>query len=164
MVVLDTSTLILLAKIDLLPLLAEKTRIRIPKEVQQEALVKPQLYDAKMIVEMIRMGKIQVWRELPVQFQKQLQEDFGVEAGEASALLLARQIHAPIATDDGLAIKAAKVMGIPFMTSLHVLTELYTKGRIDQKTALYKLEKLEKIGRYSLQLMEDARESIQKKR
>ncbi len=160
MIILDASTLILLAKIDLLPLLAEKTELKITQEVQEEALFKPELYDARMISEMIHKGNIQVARQARPPIRRQIQNDFGLEPGEASALLLAREMNAPLATDDGLAIKASKIMGIPFLTSIHVVTELYVKGRISQKTALAKLERLEKIGRYNLQIMEDARKSI----
>jgi predicted nucleic acid-binding protein len=159
-IILDTSTLILLAKIELLPLLAEKTELKITQEVQDEALFKPKLYDARVIAEMLHRGTIQVAKGTHGSIRQQIQNDFGLGPGEASALLLAREMNAPLATDDGLAIKAAKIMGIPFLTSIHVVTELYVKSRISQKTALVKLERLEEIGRYSLQIMEDARKSI----
>lgn len=164
MIVLDTSTLILLAKIDLLRLLAEKTRLQIPIEVQLEALAKPELYDARIIAEMIVNGEIQVAKEIEKHQCQQLQKDFGLEVGEASALLLVKKTGVPFGTDDELAIKAAKIMGISFFTAIHVVTELYEKGRLDQKSALTKLERLEKIGRYDLQIIEDARQRIQEKR
>lgn len=160
MIVLDASTLILLAKSDLLPLLAEKMQIEIPPEVQQEALARRELYDAWMIEGMLRTGKIQVSKSPRPERRRQIQADFGLEAGEAAALLLAKENDQPLGTDDGPAIKAAKIMGIPFFTAIHVLLELHEKSRMDEKTALVKLDILQKVGRYSIQILEDARKRI----
>lgn len=162
MVVLDASTLILLAKSDLLPLLAEKTQIEIPPEVQQEALARRELYDARMIEGMLRIGKIQVSKSVRPERRRQIQVDFGLEAGEAAALLLGKENNQPVGTDDGPAIKAAKIMGIPFFTAIHVLLGLYEKGRMEEKVALVKLDMLQKVGRYSVQILEDARKRIRK--
>jgi len=161
MVVLDASTLILLAKSNLLLLLAEKTQIEIPEEVQQEALVRRELYDARMIEEMLRTGKIQVSKFPRPDRRKQVQVDFRLEAGEAAALLLAKENNKPVGTDDGPAIKAARIMGVPFFTAIHVLLELYAKGRMNKKIALAKLDLLEKFGRYNAQILSDARERIE---
>lgn len=160
MVVLDASTLILLAKSDLLLLLTAKTQIEIPEEVRREALVRKELYDARMIEEMVRTGKIQVSKLPRPSRRRQVQVDFRLEAGEAAALLLAKENSKPVGTDDGPAIKAAKIMGVPFFTAIHVLLELYEKGRINKKTALAKLDVLEKIGRYNAQILADAHERI----
>jgi predicted nucleic acid-binding protein len=162
MVVLDASTLILLAKTDLLPLLAEKTRLLISEEVQREALAKPELYDARVIAGLLRTGRIQVHKD--PSGCKQLQTDFSLERGEASALLLAREKHLPLGTDDGPTIKAAKLMGIPFLTAMHVLVELHEKGRLNKQTALAKLERLQQVGRYSVHILENAHKSIQRGR
>lgn len=164
MLVLDASTLILLAKTDLLPLLAEKTRLLIPDEVQREALAKPELYDARVIAGLLHTGKIQVFKDPPAQRCKQLQDDFALERGEASALLLAREKRLPLGMDDGPTIKAAKLMGILFLTAIHVLVELGEKGRLDKQTALAKLERLQQVGRYSAQILEDAHKRIQRGR
>jgi len=162
MVVLDASTLILLAKSDLLPLLAESTQINIPEEVQQEALARKGSYDALMIEEMVRSGRIRVSKLGRADRRKRVQADFGIETGEAAALVLAKESDQPLGTDDGPAIKAAKIMGVSFFTAIHVLLELYEKGRIDEKVALAKLDALQKVGRYSVQISEDARKRIRK--
>ena len=160
MPVLDASTLILLAKSDLLLLLAENTQINIPEEVQQEALARKGSYDALMIDGMIRSGKILVSKSVGGERRKRIQTDFGLEAGEAAALVQAKDTDQSIGTDDGPAIKAAKIMRVPFFTAIHVLLELHEKGRINGKTALAKLDTLQKVGRYSVQILEDARQRI----
>lgn len=160
MIVLDASSLILLAKCDLLPLLAEKTPLAIPLEVEREALAKPELYDAQVIASMIADKRVQVMKLAHEQHCKQVQIDFGIEAGEAEALLLAKEKNVPIATDDWPAIKGAKIMGIPFVTAMNVLIELRRKNRLSAESALSKLDKLESVGRYHIRIVEDARERL----
>ena len=162
MPVLDASTLILLAKSDLLSVLAESTQLNIPEEVRQEALARKGSYDALMIEQMIRSEKILVSRSVRADRRKQVQADFGLEAGEAAALVLAKESGQPVGTDDGPAIKAAKIIGVAFFTAIHVLLELREKGRINGEAALAKLDILQKVGRYSVQILEDARKRIQK--
>lgn len=164
MIVLDASTLILLAKTDLLPLLAEKTRLVVPEAVEGEALAKPELYDARVIASLLRTRKINVLKDPPVQQCRQFQADFTLEFGEAAALLLAREKRLPLGTDDGPSIKAAKLTGVPFLTAIHVVVELCEKGRLDKQAALAKLERLQQVGRYSVQILEDARKRIQRGR
>lgn len=160
MIVLDSSTLILLAKCDLLPLLAEKTPLAIPPEVESEVLVKPELYDAQTIAAAIRQDKIKVIKPKHAHDRKRIEADFGLDSGEAAALILAQEKGVPVGTDDWPAIKAAKIMGIPFLTAVHVLLELHLKGRISRDSALAKLERLGKVGRYNVRILDDARDRI----
>ena len=162
MIVLDTSTLVLLAKSDLLSLLAERTPLLIPDQVRREAVVKPELYDAQMIARMVDSHTIKVVRAAWTRQHQRLQGDFDLGLGEAAALLLAQRRRAVLGTDDGPAIKAAKVLGVPFVTAIHILVELYQKGRIDRAMALAKLERLQRMGRYSAQIVEDARGRLRK--
>lgn len=162
MAVLDASTLILLAKSDLLPLLTERTHVEIPQEVQREALARKELYDARIIEGMLRAGKIQLSKYARPARRRQIQLDFGLQAGEAAALLLAKENNRPLGTDDSPAIKAAKIMGVPFFTAIHVLLELHEKGQISKKAALVKLDVLQKVGRYSAQILDDAKKRIEK--
>lgn len=164
MVILDTSTLILLAKTDLLPLFVKETGARISKEVQKEALANPNVYDSKLINEMIKSKKIHILKS-PMAFQRrQIQKSFGIEPGEASALLLARKRGVPLGTDDGKTIKGAKILGVPFFTAIHVLMNLYENNRIDRQIASVKLEKLQEWGRYHTRILENAYSRIEKRR
>lgn len=114
----------------------------------------------------MRTEKIQVSKYPHPDWRKQIQVDLGLEAGEAAALLLAKEKKSPLGTDDALAIKAAKIVGVPFFTAihllleLHVLLELHEKGRMNGKAALVKLDMLQKVGRYSVQILQDARKRI----
>ncbi len=161
MLILDTSTLILLAKADLLSLLIEKTRVWIPEEVRVEAVAKPQRYDAQLIAELVRAGSIRVATlDTRDRQRRQLEGDFNLGPGEAAALLLAKARGVPLGTDDGPAIKAAKILGVPFLTAIHVLTELHARGRLNRKAAIAKLDALQQVGRYSARIVEDARRQL----
>ena len=164
MLVLDTSTLVLLAKSDLLPLLAQRTRLVIPEEVVRDALAKPQLYDAQVIARLLSTGKMHAVKRAHGSHRKRIEADFTLGPGEAAALLLAKENACPIGTDDGPAIKAAKIAGVPFVTAVHVLMGLYENGRIDREVALAKLDRLQHVGRYNVHILDDALARIQKAR
>ncbi len=51
-------------------------------------------------------------------------------------------------------------MRVAFFTAVHVLLELHERGRINGKVAAAKLDTLQKVGRYSAQIWEDARKRI----
>lgn len=164
MIVLDTSTLVLLAKSDLLPLLAERTRLIIPEEVVREAMAKPQLYDARVIAQLLSTGKMHAIKQAHASQRKRIEADFALGSGEAAALLLARENNCPVGTDDGPAIKAAKIAGVSFVTAIHVLVGLYESGQIEREVACAKLDRLQQVGRYNARILDDARASIQKAR
>ena len=62
-----------------------------------------------------------------------------------------------MATDDGPAIKVAKILGVSFATAIDFLVRAYEKGMLTKEVALIKLEKLRKYGRYNFQIIQDAR-------
>ena len=76
----------------------------------------------------------------------------------------AKEKQVPIGVDDGPAIRAAKVLGIPFLTALHVLIGLRDKELLDKETALAKLSLLERFGRYGAEWIVNARMRIEKRR
>jgi len=160
MIILDASTLILLAKTDLLPILTKKNELHISFTVKQEALSKPDRYDAQMIGSLIDKKQLHVTHDEPTHSIRRLCQDFNLDRGEAASLLLARKNKAPIGTDDGAAIKAAKIMGIRFFTAIHVLIELNQKGRVPKELALAKVDLLGQVGRYSQFILDDARSRI----
>lgn len=163
MIVFDTSTLVLLAKLDLLQIVTENKDLLVPQQVKKEALARPELYDARLIQRMIAAGRLRVSNEISAARCRSFQGQFNLDIGEAAALLLAKKRSAAVAIDDGAAIKTAKVMGLPFLTTARFLVELYDRGRIDQKTALAKLDALAKVGRYDLRILEDIRDSLEKR-
>jgi len=154
-IVFDTSTLILLAKIELLREIAENVKIIIPEKVRVESLLKEGI-DAILISTLIKEKKIEIKKAGDVEAVRKIQRDFRIEAGEAEALWLARKIECPIAVDDGPTIKACKVIGQKFTTAIHFLLNLALQNRLELPIAMAKLEKLNLYGRYSKKIIEDA--------
>src|SRR4030043_653662 len=154
-IVFDTSTLILLAKIELLREIAGNVKIIIPEKVRVESLLKEGI-DAILISTLIKEKKIEIKKAGDVEAVRKIQRDFRIEAGEAEALWLARKIECPIAVDDGPTIKACKVIGQKFTKAKHFLLNLASQNRLELPIALDKLEKLNLYGRYSKKIIEDA--------
>ncbi|HDZ76581.1 MAG TPA: hypothetical protein ENH41_00660 [Candidatus Omnitrophica bacterium] len=163
MIVFDASTLILLAKLDILKTIVHTREVFISKEVKAEATCKSELLDAKIIIELINTGKIGVMKVKNQTLFKKFQDDFVLAEGEASALLLAQQKQAILATDDGQAIKACKVLGVKFVTAVHFLLDVFYKKRISKELALVKLERLEQLGRYNDRIIFDATSKIERR-
>lgn len=163
MIVFDASTLILLSKIEMLrDVLADMDAV-IPKVIEDEATSQASRPDAQLIRRCIEDGMIQVRdpKEIKKVDLAKLLRDFHLSKGEATALLLAQRWDGRLATDDGPAIKACKVFGIPFATAMNLLVQAALNGRIPRDTALTKLELLNLAGRYEMRIVEDARQRIQ---
>jgi len=158
-IVFDSSTLILLAKIDLLRESAEEISIVIPPKVKEECLFKESL-DALLIKTLIAEGKIKVEKAGNQEAVRKLRADFRIEAGEAQALWLGKRLGVPLAVDDGPTIKACKVLGVQFVTAIHFLINLRARGKLELPLALAKLDALAAYGRYSRKIIEDAAQRL----
>lgn len=153
--VFDASTLILLAKTEILRVVVKNFQVTIPETVMKECTGK-NLDDAKLIGALIDSGMIPVVKLSNKKNVTKIRKDFKTHIGEAEALSLAFEKKYSVATDDLLAIKACKVLNIPFATSIHFLINLTEKGKLDRKTALLKLEKLSAFARYNQRIIDDA--------
>jgi len=157
--IFDSSTLILLAKIDLLRESAEGASIVIPPKVKEECLLKDSL-DALLIRTLIAEGKIKVEKAGNREAVRKLQADFRIEEGEAQALWLGKRLGCPLAVDDGPTTKACKVLGVKFVTAIHFLINLRATGKLELPLALSKLETLAAYGRYSSKIIGDAAQRL----
>lgn len=159
-VVFDSSTAILLAKINILGNIAKRSKVMFPEAVKEETTKKKESFDSKLITKLINDDKIQVLRVNSPKVKK-LIKDFNIEKGEAEALELSMEKGCSIATDDGPTIKASKILGIEFTTAIHFLVYFYENGLLDKNIALEKLKMLEKFGRYSYDIIKDAKNRIE---
>lgn len=153
--VFDASTLILLAKIEILRVVINNFKVTIPETVMKECTGK-EIDDARLIKALIDSGMILVTKPSNQKNVAKIRKDFKTHIGEAEAISLAFEKKYSIATDDLLAIKACKVLNIPFTTSIHLLINLTEKGKLDRKTALLKLERLSLFARYNQRIIDDA--------
>ncbi len=162
MIVFDSSTMILLAKIDILELfiVSYRGKVIIPEKVRVEVCVRGR-EETPLIARLIIEKRIDVQKVKNNRQIKKLMQDFNIDTGEAEAVTLALQKEADIiATDDRNTIRACKVLKINFVTAIAVLIRALEKGRIDSEEALIKLQKLQSIGRYKSTIIKDAAKQI----
>ena len=151
----DVSTLILLAKAEILPAVTEDHTFWITEVVKGECLARPTI-DAQMISAALDAGRIELHPVGASGAIRTLRRDFALHRGEAESLELALRRDLPLAVDDYAAIKACRVLKIPFAAAIHFLIGLKKKGRLDMKTAEARIEKLAFYGRYSSRIIQDA--------
>jgi predicted nucleic acid-binding protein len=162
-IVFDASTLILLAKSELLGqfLGALKMEAVVPAAVARECMGK-RSFDALAIGRLIGERKIKVVAAADRRLFERMRRDLGLGAGEADAIALAVATEAQlVATDDKSAINACKLAKVPFTTAAAILTMMYERGAIDRDEAMRKLAILEREGRYKKSMISAARARLE---
>lgn len=160
----DASTLILLAKIELLEafLAGHRVEARIPGEVEAECCDVKKTFDALLIRKVIDEQKIQTVRVRDQKLVTKLREDFGLGKGEAEAIALAALAKAKlVAIDDKNGINACKLLGIAFTTAPGILVVCCEKKLISLQDAQMRLELLARHGRYKNSIIEDVRSRLE---
>ena len=159
--VADSSTLILLAKCGLLEIVCNLFEVIVPKAVNIEAasenLIK-KYPDAALISDLTSKGSIKVQ---DLDGRNGFPHPISLHKGEKDALLLSIKLGKSLfATDDGKAIKAARLLKVPFIVTPKLVVELFRLQKISFKKARRSLEKLGIIGRYSPEIIADALASM----
>ncbi len=159
-VVSDSSSLVLLEKINLLEtLIKDKLNFLIANEVKRESvdIGKERNYsDAFKIEEEIKRGLIKVKEVKDKDLVVKTIKDFNLGKGEAESIILYSQERADLlATDDKLAINACKALNIINSGTISFVIKSFDKNLISKKEALEMLEKLAKYGRYKSDIIFD---------
>lgn len=163
MIVFDASTLILLAKIELLDIFISSFsgRISIPEIIKDEVCIKGK-EETPLIMRLIEGRKIHVSKVTADKAVKKIMDDFHIDVGEATAIIFALDEKASlVATDDRNAIRACKALKLDFTTAVAILIRAFEKNLIDKTEALIKLQKLGSVARYNRAIIEEARKLIQ---
>lgn len=161
MIIFDSSTLILLAKTEILELFISNfpSRILIPEKVMSEVAAGGE--ETPLMIRFIEDKRIEVLKVRNDRSQRKLMQDFNIDIGEAEALILALQEGASlIATDDRNAIRACKMLRLNFVTAIAILIRAFERGLIDKDEALLKLQKLQSFGRYGRAIIDDTTKQI----
>lgn len=161
MIVFDTSTLILLAKVEALDMfLADYAgNAVIPKAVEKESSEK-KTFDSLLISKRIMEGKIRVVGA-PEEMASKLMQDFNLNQGEAEAVALAiDNKEVLLATDDKNAIKACKLLNVSFTTAIDFIIRASEKSLLKRENALAKLVELARYGRYSKEIIKNSESKI----
>jgi len=164
MIVFDASTLVLLAKAEVLEefLVVSEMDAVMPKEVAREACEVKQSVDALLIQRLIGEKKIAVVSLKDREVCEKLRRDLGLGRGEAEAVALALLKKADlVATDDKRAIDACKLVKLPFTSAPAILVRMYERGALDRESALRKLEILEREGRYKKSIIAAMRSRLE---
>jgi len=158
--VADSSTLIIMAKAEILSEALGVHRFWIPQVVADECLAKESL-DSKAIGAWIEDGRIRICPVGNPDAAARLKKDFKIHREEAEALQSAIENRRPMAVDDYRTIKACKILDVRFATAVHFLIALRESGRLDLERARIRLEMLARIGRYSDRIVQDAANRMQ---
>lgn len=164
MLVFDSSTLILIAKMELLNLFLDEIgmEVSIPRAVQEECCGGKKTFDALMIQKAVDESRILVRTTRNRKLVLKLEEDFNMGRGEAEAVALALQEKAQVVgIDDKRGINACKLTGVPFTTAIAILVRSWQKGLIDRGDALNRLSSLARFGRYRSSILEDAKRRME---
>ena len=164
MLLFDASTLILLAKIELLDLILDELpeEAVITKEVEEECCRKPQAFDSLIIQKAIKEGKITVKALKTRSVYQKLQKDLGLGSGEGETLAYALTQKAPIvAIDDRRGIRACKLLKLPFSTAIDIVVRMRQKHVLTKEQSLAKVEALARHGRYSEEIIKRATTTVE---
>lgn len=164
MIVLDSSTLILLARAELLEKFIESCgqKVAIPKQVEKESCAAKKSLDALLIQKAISEGSLSVMTVRNRKVYEKVRDDFALGKGEAEAIALAFAKKAKlVAIDDKSGINACKLLEIPFTTAVSVLVRMCEKGVVSKEEATAKLEALARFGRYDRGILQDARSKLE---
>ena len=160
MLIFDSSTLILIAKVELLDAFLNDIgmEIAIPQAVEDECCGGKKTLDALFIRKALDESRIKVRSVRNRKLVAKLEEDFSMGRGESEAIALAMQEEALlVGIDDKNGMNACKLAGIPFTTAAGILVRSFEKGLIGRGDALAKLSALAKFGWYRNDLLEDAK-------
>ncbi|MGQ9602427.1 MAG: hypothetical protein ACUVQU_04845 [Candidatus Bipolaricaulia bacterium] len=158
LIVFDASTLILLAKVELLRLVLREIEAVAPSSIYAETTRKATT-DAKLIARLKEEGKLKVRKSRTQRETELLKEEFNL-AVEAEAILLARELSCPVATDDKRAITVCKLLGLEFTTAIGFLIWAHERKMMSRELAREKLRGLQRYGRYSAEIIAYAEEKI----
>ena len=165
LVVSDSSSLILMAKAELLKIACQQFIVEIPTEVYQEAVTAGKELnkaDAFIIEQAIKKEKIIV-KEVK---EKKTGNDLillGLGKGEEAAIQLYLQEKAQLLLIDDLpGIQAAKMLEVAWVTAVSLTVKFVEKKKITREEGMDCLKILQKNGRYRLDFISEAANEIEK--
>jgi predicted nucleic acid-binding protein len=162
-VAIDTSSIILLAKTDLLTKICSIIKLETTMEVKEEVMrgLKKGKKGALYLRKLIKERKVKVMKANG-RMCKRFMKDFNLGLGEASVLALAMRNNLPVITDDNKARKVGKVLNLKVFSSLNFPIILYRNKIIDYEGALLALQVLKKEGWFSKEVMVEAFNELKK--
>lgn len=161
MIVMDSCTVILLAKASVLEAFAEVHEARITGNVLDEVLKgkEKMQQDALLLERLHKEGKIVIIEHSKAVAGK-LMKDFNMGKGEASTVAAAIGKNCVVATDNKQGRKAAAVNNLGLVGSPEITVSLYKKKEISKEKAAASIKTLKKEGWFGSYLIEKALEDV----
>lgn len=149
MLVSNSSTIILVAKITLLQkFLDEVKNVSITNVIYEEVLKKDS-FENLIIKKEIEKDRIKIVRIEESHYSNILKQ-FKLDEGEASTFALySNKKYKAVLTDDKELIKVCKINNIPFISAMAIIVRLFRRKVISKNEALEKMVRLQGYGRYS---------------
>ena len=149
MLVLNSSTLILIAKATLLPAFLDLAKKVAITNIIYKEISKKDSFENLTIKKEIEKGRIKI-EHIEEKFYLNLLKQFRMDEGEASAFALCiNKKYKMILTDDKELIKLCKIENVKFISAMAIAAILFKRKIINKSEALEKIEKLQSYGRYS---------------
>jgi predicted nucleic acid-binding protein len=164
MIIFDSSTLILIAKVELLDFFLSSARyaVAVPEAVERECCGAKRTLDALVIQRALDESRLRAIRVKDAKLAAKLASDFSLGSGEAEAIALAMAQKALLlGIDDKNGINACKVLGLPFTTAIDILIRSRIKGETTRSGALARLDFLAAHGRYKKTILDDAKAKLE---
>lgn len=152
MLISNSSTLILLAKVSLLSTFLDIVKqIAIPEIAFSEITVS-QSFDSALIRKEAEQKRILIKKVSREEYTSALQH-FKLDDGEASAYaLFKKERGTALLTDDRELIKLCKLEKITFVCAMAIPVRLYKIKKLNKQEAMEKIDKLYSYGRYSKEI------------
>lgn len=167
LVICDSSSLILISKLEILDLLIKVfKKILIPKAVHIESVEqgkKLKKIDAFLIERRINEGKIIIENIENIVEKEKFMEDFNLHEGEAEALILYSEKNADLfVTDDYRTLKVCRILEIKYFTTPLFIIRCFEMKKLSKNIAILKFEKLEEFGWYNEENIVEFKKKIDK--
>lgn len=162
MIVTDSSSLILLAKSDILDIIINnaKQKLIIPEQVYYECTAKKELFDAQIIEKRVKEKLITQKNISNKSLYTRILKDFNLGKGETESITLCIELKSGLITDDKKAINACRILKIKFTTVPRLVVYLYKKNIVTEFEAKSIIKKLQKFGRYSDEILNNIKEDL----
>lgn len=162
MTVIGSSSLILLAKVDILDTAigSFKEKLVIPEQVYAECATKKDTFDAKLIEKRVKEKSIIKKDVSNRKLYNKILKDFNLGKGEAEAITLCIELKLGIVTDDKKAINACRILKIKFTTVPRLIVEFYKRNFVKEDEINSIIKKLQKFGRYSNEIINRLNEDL----
>ena len=160
-IISDATSLILLAKAELLELFVNRNKVIVPKLVYGEVAKGKDKgrADSMLVEKLVNEKKLSIVTAHKARKNK-IEKAFNLRGGELEVISFALGKNDVILTDDKKCLNAAKALNMNFINSLDVTIALHKNGAISKEKAMECVDILEEYGWYAKDMIKRYREVL----